>query len=242
MNMNTKAVKLALLKMNSEEVKSPRTLNSHNTPQFTKNCSDSYKKQLIILNAVKMNNTNAYKLHYSNNNLESKKIISHKSESRNNKLANNVPIPTSFSECNYKSYFNSNNMIISPTNNTLQPRNISNDVINYTSKCNQGLFPPTKFKKLNQESNNSENHHINPERLKTPKTATYKKSRHFESTQSKVSESIEVMSLLCNQNYVPLSPSTLQMYFPNYESTKCSTKQIMHIKGYAANTNQGIIR
>ena len=61
-------------------------------------------------------------------------------------------------------------------------------------------------------------------------------------SNSKAAESVEIMSLLSNQNYVPLSISTLDMYFANYESTKSSTKQINQLKGYAANTNQGIIR
>ena len=32
------------------------------------------------------------------------------------------------------------------------------------------------------------------------------------------------------------------MFLPNYEPTKCSSKKNGFVKGYAANTNQGIVR
>lgn len=54
-------------------------------------------------------------------------------------------------------------------------------------------------------------------------------------------ESISVSSLINNQN-IPLALSNLSVFFPFYETTKCSTKALGVIKAYAANTYQGIIR
>lgn len=233
--MNTKAVKLALLKMNSEEIKSPREINTHNTPQMTKKGSSSNKNQFILSNATKVNPPSAYKLHLSSNHSEAKKVLSHRSESRNNKLSNGTnSTSSSASNSNYKSNLNSNYlaMVISPSNNIQQTNDLRNTKLN---KLGKGIFSPPNFQKLISIDSIPK-----VERLKTPKTAVFNQNR--QGNNSKIAETLDVMSLLCNQNYVPLSLSTLQIYFANYESTKCSTKQIKQLKGYAANTNQGLIR
>ncbi len=56
-----------------------------------------------------------------------------------------------------------------------------------------------------------------------------------------VQEAISVTSLMNNQN-IPLSLSNLSVYFPQYETTKCSNRSIGNIAAYAVNTYQGIIR
>ena len=239
--MNTKAVKQALLKMNSEEIKSPREINALNTPQIPKKTSNSFKNQFILSNMTKINPQSAYKLHLSNNHLEIKKVLSHRSESRNNKLANvtNNGTTSCTSNPNYKSNLNSHlGMIISPSSKLHQDIN-SGDLILMKRKNPIGILPPQNLKKNGLGSYESHNS-SKGERLKTPKTSSVNHNRI--GSNSKAAESVEIMSLLSNQNYVPLSISTLDMYFANYESTKSSTKQINQLKGYAANTNQGIIR
>ena len=51
---------------------------------------------------------------------------------------------------------------------------------------------------------------------------------------------VEVQTLLFGENPPVLNPKTLIL--KNHEPTKASTKKCGHIKSYAANTNQGIIR
>jgi len=50
---------------------------------------------------------------------------------------------------------------------------------------------------------------------------------------------VDVQSLLFG-DAPPLNPKTI--FLKNHEPTKASTKKCGHIKSYAANTNQGIIR
>lgn len=57
----------------------------------------------------------------------------------------------------------------------------------------------------------------------------------------KKQDTINVSSLINNQN-IPLSLSNLSVYFPFYETAKCSTKSQGSIKAYSANTYQGIVR
>jgi hypothetical protein len=54
-------------------------------------------------------------------------------------------------------------------------------------------------------------------------------------------EKINIYSLL-NSNNIPLSIDHLNQYFPFYEQTKYSSKSLTHIKAYAVNTCQGVIR
>ena len=55
-------------------------------------------------------------------------------------------------------------------------------------------------------------------------------------------ETVNIMSLLGNNNPSPLSLGNLNAPIPGYENSKCSVKSLNIIKAYAANTHQGIIR
>lgn len=55
-------------------------------------------------------------------------------------------------------------------------------------------------------------------------------------------DSINIMNLIANENYVPLSVKNLNLNFPNYNPSKYSTKSMSNVKAYAANTYQGIVR
>jgi len=61
-------------------------------------------------------------------------------------------------------------------------------------------------------------------------------------TKNTMQEPINIMTLLSNQNNVPLSISALKTGFPNYDSAKTSLKSMNLIRAYGVNTNQGIIR
>ena len=54
-------------------------------------------------------------------------------------------------------------------------------------------------------------------------------------------EAISVTSLMNNQN-IPIELSNLSVFFPNYDTTKCSSRPIGNISAYGVNTYQGIIR
>ncbi len=54
-------------------------------------------------------------------------------------------------------------------------------------------------------------------------------------------EAISVTTLMNNQN-IPIELSNLSVFFPNYDSTKCSSRPIGNISAYGVNTYQGIIR
>ena len=53
---------------------------------------------------------------------------------------------------------------------------------------------------------------------------------------------LNIMSLLSSNNNSPISISNLDAEFPNYTNSKYSVKSCKYIRGYSANTNQGIIR
>ncbi len=251
--MNSRAVKLALLKMNSEDLKSPRTMlnNEHSVVHnISKKSSAPSKNQFIISNTSKMNQiNNNYKLKLSNTHLEAKKVISQRSDSRNNKLSSNLTNSTLTRNSNFKSNTTCNYVpsITSPANNISHSSKLSND-FNFRTSHIRGMFSPSNINKYNvvnkevhdKSSKNSEKSRIS----NTPKLShnLHLNNSNINTNNTKTSDSIDIMSLLSNQNYVPLSPTTLKTNFPNYEATKCSTKPINFIKGYAANTSQGLVR
>lgn len=249
--MNSRAVKLALLKMNSEDLKSPRTMLSkehHIVHNIAKKSSAPSKNQFIISNNSKVNQiNNSYKLKLSNTHLEAKKVISQRSDSRNNKLSSNLTNSTLTRNSNLKSNTTCNYVpsITSPANNISHSSKLSNEFMNFRTSHIRGMFSPSNIKQYNTINKDIQDTNIkNPEKTRisnTPKLS-HNINLNNNSNHTKTSDSIDIMSLLSNQNYVPLSPSTLKMNFPNYDSTKCSTKPINYIKGYAANTSQGLVR
>jgi hypothetical protein len=268
--MNIKAVKLALLKMNPDDLKSPKMNNGVFAPpqlpskkaatQVGNNIRGNQKTNGIgnvgnnltnLSNVNNITNNNALKLQLSNSISEPKKILTtNRGESRNKKLAtisnnNTSNFRTNMSTTNYIP------SITSPNNNSIPLKQKSNEIFKFNPT--KDVVSPPKMKRyniLNNDSQFSSNYNTERiERVKTPKTPKYFQtntsggnSYTSYNNSSKSNEPIDIMSLLSNQNYVPLSLSCLNIQYPYYDSTKSSTKQIHQIKGYAANTYQGLVR
>ena len=236
--MNTKDVKLALLKINSDCYKSPRNINNFHTPKITKKNSTLHKK--IELRASNTNNSNLNKHNQSNNILINQIMLSNRSESRNNQISSKLS--NGKSSCQLKDNIKSNSNYISMISSPNQINDMLNLSKNFKNNKSAGTLSLPKFKKLNIISNITQNYPTKKQRAKTPKTEEYFGSRLDDNSKVKIPEQIDVMTLLSHQNYVPLSLSNLHQNFPNFESSKSCSTQIKFVKGYAANTNQGIIR
>lgn len=94
---------------------------------------------------------------------------------------------------------------------------------------------------VNIPSSNSPLKHPSNSILNKDEKEIKEKSQSIRTVTPSQPEGISVSSLINNQN-IPLSLSNLTVYFPFYESTKCSSKSLGTIRAYAANTYQGIIR
>jgi serine/threonine protein phosphatase PrpC len=112
---------------------------------------------------------------------------------------------------------------------------------NSTTAVNKTDSTVSNIPSVNISSSNSPIKHSSNTILDKEDKETKEKSQSINTTTQPQSEGISVSSLINNQN-IPLSLSNLTVYFPFYESTKCSSKSLGTIRAYAANTYQGIIR
>ena len=68
-----------------------------------------------------------------------------------------------------------------------------------------------------------------------------RESFSFNKPSSKPVNGIDLVNLLSSK-HLPLSLSYLKQTYPNFEASRCSSKQANHIRAYAANTHQGLVR
>ena len=222
--MTSKTVKYNNLKINLDESKTPKS----SMPLITTGFNTTKRRLLtknILSSTVKSNNqiVTEEKNSYLN------KINSSRSESRNNN-----PKYT-HSQLNSPSNNNKNygSLIASKNNSSNDEFKIINN--NYTNNTIYNISPH-KTKKYNIFNN-----------IPIPSLST-QKHFHSQSTRSNVvskasqPEAINIMTLLSNQNSMPINISTLKATFPNYDPAKTSLKSLSSIRGYGVNTNQGIVR
>ncbi len=227
--MTTKSIKYNQLKINIEE--SSKTPKSSNMPLINSGYTTTSKRKILTRNFL----TTAAKA--CNPTPSDEKIppfrgniTSSRSESRNkitkfNSSNSHIHSSTSSTHTNYASLLNK------------QSSNNSNDDFKPNNQLNSNTFTisPSKAKKLNIFTNPStsttSNKHFHPLSTRTNPL-----------NKNTMQEPINIMTLLSNQNNVPLSISALKTGFPNYDSAKTSLKSMNLIRAYGVNTNQGIIR
>ena len=104
-------------------------------------------------------------------------------------------------------------------------------------------------KKLIKKDNSVLKNSMNPNNYKTKKDYSLSnqilkndhKNFNFVSNE-KNKDSINVMKLLNDQNFTPLSIKNLNLNFLSYNNSRYSTKSMPILKAYSANTYQGIVR
>jgi hypothetical protein len=225
--MTSKAIKYNQLKINLDDSKTPK---SSNMPLITSSYSTSSKRKVLTKNYLSTT-TKASSAQSDEKTSFRANVASSRSESRNKlaKFSNsngNINSIGPSSHNNYGSLLSSKH----PSNSDeYKSNNFSNNNGNFN-------ITPTKSKKLNIFTNpgqaNSAAKHFHP--LSTRTNNNMVKFQH--------QEPINIMTLLSNQNNIPLSITALKTGFPNYETAKTSLKSMNLIRGYGVNTNQGIIR
>lgn len=227
--MTTKSIKYNQLKLTIDE--SSKTPKTSNMPLISSGYTTTSKRKILTRNFL----TTASKA-CNPNTLDEKipqfrsNITSSRSESRNkitkfNSSNSHIHSSTSSTHTNYASLLNK------------QSSNSNNDDIKTNNQINSNTFniSPSKAKKLNIFTNPStsatSNKHFHP--LSTRANPLNKNT---------LQEPINIMTLLSNQNNIPLNISALKAPFPNYDCAKTSLKSMNLIRAYGVNTNQGIIR
>ena len=126
---------------------------------------------------------------------------------------------------NYISMMNSKHLSNSVDENTYSSNNNNNS---------SNIISPNKPKKINL--------FINPTPTPNKQMIPTSKRSIAPLYKSNYQEPINIMTLLTNQNNLPLNVSALKTLFPSYDPAKTSLKSMNLIRGYGVNTYQGIIR